>query len=571
MAIRGIVTGLFSPRDLITDGLLSAPLVEPAILSGASFLHSLVEIDFRSGTFYGSWVGTATPTRQYEGRVISISPINRSIPAEGGLYSVGNVEVALSNHDGYFSQLKASEGFLNLPARILMGYPDLGFSTFEPAITGVVTEPIFDDDGQIVRITITDDVLGRLDRPITDVLQRTIPGGYPIGSTPEDVKPELIPYVMGIHQKPVDSTRDVGQLPARRIAAGLSTWSYVAGHGDLAVDEVYVYGVLAVSGYSTEVIEATGGEKFTLIHFDADPQDLDSHRPDEIEVTWNGTGITDIDGPIDADSRPLYQLKHFLVERCGYEESEFDVTNLATHANAMAVRGIKGAWAIVDARLSIADVVAEAMNSWGCRFYRKRSGLIAFSFIGTEATEVEDYRETHEIVGGSFRIPMNPKENTASRLQVNWDWNYVREFFARQPDLNSPSEEENLVYPKRRNKSLKYLRTLDGDPAAPLAVGALYLGLMRENVQFPEFAVPGRFFPIQDLGDAVTVTHSKGIGANGYEAQRVVVLSTHINPMLTVSRLHLRGIVAEEPEPDTADLSATFVLEGGVEVILETA
>ena len=147
----------------------------------------------------------------------------------------------------------------------------------------------------------------------------------------------------------------------------------------------------------------------------------------------------------------------------------------------------------------------------------------------------------------------------------------MREFYGRQPDLNSPSEETNLIYPKRRNKSLKYIRTLDGDIGSATAVGSLYMSVMQENVQFPEFDVPGRFFSAIELGDVITVTHDRGIGASGYVSQRVIVLSTHINPELTVSRLHIRGYVAPEPEAETVDLSATFNLSGGIEVILEAA
>src|SRR6187397_2466249 len=143
----------------------------------SNFLHTLFEMDLDSGTVYASYAGTSTPSAFYEGRVISISPINRSIPTECGLYSVGNVTVVLDNHDQYLSQIKATEGWLNRVCRTLTGYPILGIATFEPSFTGVISDVVFESD-ETVHLTLTDDVLGRLDMPITDVLQKTVPGGY---------------------------------------------------------------------------------------------------------------------------------------------------------------------------------------------------------------------------------------------------------------------------------------------------------------------------------------------------------------------------------------------------------
>ncbi len=354
---------------------------------------------------------------------------------------------------------------------------------------------------------------------------------------------------------------------------------YAAAHGSPSdifpfyvvptVTEVYVYGVFQVEGvdYTLNTLTPDGGEVFAAITFGVDPRDLTNRTTDEIEVTWNGIGIDTGDGNA---SKPLYQLVHFLTTRCGYASSEFDMSSLSRHSGAMLDRGITGAWAIVDASDNLSDVVGEFLNSYGCRMYRTRAGKIGFSFLGTIANAAEDFRESNEIVDGSFRIQMNAQGSTASRVQVNFDWNYARQFYHRQPDINSPSEETNLRYPRRRNKSLKFVRSLDADIATPIAIGSLYLATMQENIQFPEFDVPARFFSSLELGDVITVTHGNGIGASGYVAQRIVVLSTNINADPEVSRLHIRGYAGAEPDT-TVDLSATFDLTGGIEVILEAA
>jgi hypothetical protein len=528
-----------------------------------SFLHTLIEWELDGSTVYGSFVGTSTPSRFYEGRVLSISSIQREIPMECGLYSVANVDIVWDNSDNYLSHRKASEAWRNRTMRILLGYPDQNIASFSPAMTGIVTDIEF--DGSTVRTTLTDDWLARLDIPITEVIPRVTPGGYP-DAAPFDAKPDLIPYVAGTIQKPVgtdESTLNVGQLPARRIND--STFAYALGLGNLDVIDVYVYGVRTNSGFTLDTFTAIGGELITRLTFTSDPRDLVNHTADEIEVTWNGLNL-------DAEFRPLYQLMNFLVDRGIFTTAEFDLANLDLHAQAMDDRGIQGAWAIIDSSMTVRDVVSEFLNSHACRMYRQPNGVIAFDFLGTVQTATVDLRETNEILDPpGWHCSMNSVDNVASRLQVNWDWNYVREFYARQPDLNSPSEQNNLRFAKRRNKSLRYARTRDGDDSGPFAIGAVYFQLMKENVQFVSVEIPASYFDDIELGDVVTVTHSKGIGASGYVAQRVKILSMQIQPSPEVSRLALRVYVAEEPEAATVELSATFQLAGGLEVILEAA
>lgn len=561
MSLAPLVTRLGSPAFIVRGGL-SAPAPTAFSLAGSSFLHTLVEWELASGTLRFDMAGTSTPTRAYKSRVLSISPISSEIPVECGLYSVGNLTIVYDNSDGYFSALKEANAWRNTTKTILMGYPHEGFHHFSSAFKGIVTDFNFQDE--TVTVTVTDDSIARLKIPITDVLQRITPGGYPDAS-PEDAKPELIPYVAGSHEKPVGTTRDVGQLPARRINNNTSP-AYVVGHGSLSVSEVYVYGVLN-TGYSTDTFVAPGGELFTRITFVSDPRDLANHSADELEVTWNGYNL-------DAEFHPIWQMFNFLTQRCGFSEDEFDLdtdpnAHLAGDVGAMSNRNITGAWAIVDANQTVEDEVAEFCNSHGIRLFRRPDGIYSFHFLGTTQDPVADFTESHEILDGTFHVDINPAESTASRLQINWDWNYVRQFYARQPDLNSPSQETALRFPKRRNKSLRFVRTINGDASGAYAIGALYAGLMEENVQFPSFEVPASFFATVGLGDVVTVTHAKGIGASGYQSQRMTVLSKSINPAPEVSRMSIRGVVSREPDTGTTELSATFMLEGGLEVILE--
>lgn len=571
MSTSGLITrGLdVSIAEVITAGLSSAS-PQAVLQSGITFLQSLLELELDDQTYCFAHAGTSMKAtgKYYVPLLISISPINREIPIQPGLYSTGNVEVVLANTGRFFSQLRALGPWRNRVARILFGWPDLGYSSYEPAWTGVIADSSINDRGEC-HITLADKWLDRFEMPVTVGLPQLVPGGYP-DAVPDYSKPYLIPWVMGTHQSFTTVSQGGGQLTTQRegvLPAYLinpTTHTYVLGVGFCEPAKVYVYGVEAtqsVMWFGVTIITPSGGETMSTISFVSDPRD--PTRPtDELEVTWTGTGHSQ---DLADDFNPLSELQQFLLSRGKIGTSDvFDVESWATAIAAMSARGYIGAWAVIDADMTIAEVVENFSKSYACRFYWTRAGKLAVNFIGESRSIKAAFSGGKEITDKTFQVSMNPGDSTASRLQVNFDWNYVREFYHRQPDINSPEEEVNLGVEIRKNASLIYARSLNADNSGPLNIGSLLLSLMKEDLQIVEFEVPARFFSLFDLGDPNSITHKDGVGANGYEGVRMIVTSTGLTASPDGGILQVKGYVQAAPPVVTVEMSAAFTLEGGL-------
>lgn len=558
--------------------------VAPTPIVPASFVP-LIDFELDDATYTWAMDGTTilTPTQVtfYESRVKSIGPIHREIPRLCGLMSIGSVEVVYSNEDQQMSALKALQAWRGRQKTIKYGDPNRGISSFAPAYTGDVSDSIFKevrvDENTFAseaHVTIVDNSLDRLSLPVTKFLKQIVASGYP-DAAPAYMKPVLIPWVMG-RFGPSSGGDNGGQLPAYCINP--VTFQYVAAHEPVTVAYVYVYGVLkeVTTDYTLDTFTASGGEVFTRITFASDPRDP-NRSVDEIEVTWAGTGINNAPGV--PEDRPIYILQYFMVSRCGFTYDELDtadswfVTSLE-----FAERNFKGSLVVTQSDLTIGDVIARFLRTNGLRLFRKRSGLWAIDFIGSSKSPVLALTE-NDIVAGSFSQRNYSSDSFASTLQLSFDANYANgnEFFATNENLISEEEIANLGSDIRYPLNLWFGRTLDGDASTPIAIGALYLALMRESGNLVQFEIPIEYFNSIDLGDIVTLTHWEGIapdstvvsptlGTLGFVAKRIVVTAIDLIPSPATSQLVISGYVEPVLPSDSPDLSASFTIELGLTV-----
>jgi hypothetical protein len=502
--------------------------------------------------------GTATPSTFYQKGVVSISTISREIPRLCGLFSIGSVIITFDNSKQVFSKLKAEQPWRGRTLRILYGDAMGSFSNFAPAYTGVVVDWSF--QGDKTTVTVVDNSLDLFNEPVTKTLRRVTAGGYP-DAAPSYSKGELIAYVDGLCQAPVGSVDNGGQLPAYMINE--STFVYVAAVGDLSatVENVYVYGIkqTITTDYTISTMTATGGEVYTLFTFTADPRDLVNHTTDETEVTWSGGS---------SEQRPIYQLETYLTERVGVDAAELDVTTWNTVKAEFDARGYVGTLVVTKRDLTHGEVVARHLKSNGLQLFRKGDGTWALNFIGLSKTAALALTEKN-ITAGTFLQKSYTSDSLASRLHVNYDYNYASpgmEYFQHTPDLISNSEITNLGSDIADNLSLWFARSFDGDASTPLSIAALYLALRRESGIVVECEIPIENFNAVDLGDVYTLTHWEGIGVAGFVDTRIVILAIRFIPSAAKSKLVLVGYVEPDLPSDSPILSATFEIGGGLTV-----
>jgi hypothetical protein len=525
----------------------------------------LVEMEFDDATRLFAMDGSETPAKFYEKRVLSIGSIVRQIPRLCGLFSVGSVIITFQNSDQSFSRLRADQAWRGRTVRTLQGDPNDGASSFSETFTGVISDWIAANDE--FQVEVSDDSLDRFKAPATKYLKRLVSGGYP-NATPNYMQGYLIPWVGGRVQ-PSSSGDNAGQLPAFCIDP--VNFIYVAAHEAVTVSSVYVYGKLKTitTDYTLDTFTATGGEVFTIITFAADPRDFTVHTTDETEVTWSGDGV--LAGGMAYESRPIYLFEYFLKTRAGFaaDGSEFDAVSWDRVKTEFDDRGYSGTLIVTKADFALSDIIGRFLKSWGLRMFRKRNGLWALDFIGLTKTPALTVSEGRGIIKGTFKQRGYSSADFASRLQVNYDYNYAspgNEYFGHTPDIVSEAEKVNLKNDIPDNLSLWFARSLDGDPSVPYSLGALYLSLRRENGNQAELETDIENFDSIDLGDICAVTHIEGIGDSGFVSTRIVILETRLTPSPKTAQLILSGYV-EPVLPDTSPgLSATFSIGGGLTV-----
>jgi len=521
-------------------------------------LFPYVEWDLDDATYKFALSTLSSISGDWKKGLLSISSISRSIPRLCGVFNIGSVTLTFDNATQFFSQLKDGRAWRGRTMRIRLGDVEGPIADFQPAYTGVVDDFSFQNDEMTV--TIVDNSLDLFNVPVTKTLRRLVAGGYP-DTCPLYSKGELIPYVAGLCQAPVGSVDNGGQLPAYNINE--AAWIYAAAIGDVSatVENVYVYGVkqTPTTDYVVETRTPIGGGTITVFVFAADPRDLVNHTTDEVEVTWSGGS---------AEQRPIYQLETYLADYVGITADQLDTTSWNECKTEFDDRGYVGTLVVTKNDFTHMDVVARHLRSNGLQLFRKRNGLWALNFIGLSKSSVLTLTPKQFVKGG-FKQSSYTSDTLASRLHLNYDYNYSspgNEFFGHTPDIISAAEIINLGSDIAVNISLWFGRSFDGDPATPLSIGALYLSLMRENGLLIENEIPTEFFDDIDLGDVYLDTHWAGVGAAGFTEKRIVVLGTRLTPSPARAQLILIGYVEPDPPTDSPELSADFGLGGGLTV-----
>lgn len=273
----------------------------------------------------------------------------------------------------------------------------------------------------------------------------------------------------------------------------------------------------------------------SFVTFTSDQRD--PNRPNELEITFDANGLTaDATASGTLIDNPVDQLKDFLRRYARITVAQIDDAAFTTARGNAALYGYTGALAVIDQKESYLDVINSFCESFNLSFYVSRAGKLAvylFSMQDLTSGSIQTVTDESDIVKNTFRVLSNPEG--ASRLQYNYSYQWVKDYFERQPDYVVPAEAVNQGLDVRANVNQWAVRS----DASALAAAQERLYLMRENQQLVEFELPISFFTL-DLNTIVKVQHWQGIAASGgYTGQyfRILALELDLNPSASKMRV----------------------------------
>jgi hypothetical protein len=537
---------------------------------------------------YKSPEGIRTPSVEYEQGLLSIGSIVRAIGPGSEPYSVGQLQIEEYNTDRQYSILKNGYRFRGRKRYIKFGRIADGLNAARQLFVGSLEDWSINSSAR-VNFSYKDAGIDRFKRPLRETLGTVRSAVFP--DLPAGRPEVLINLIYGDVSTNGGNMIGAGPIPCQLIDPDVGgKWRYLAcGAVMKSVDTTFVYGDSSHGITTTVTTDTYDGRDMTVIDFDSDPRD--PARPNEIEVTILGKGITD-DGTTGGNliTNPVEQLKHFLVNYAGWTLGEldtdlFDAAIAAADANLLngVAAPYVGSFLIGgDVNRRVIDVLNEMTRSFLLYIWMTTENRVGTFILtlneaqnpGAPAVAVSNA----EIVRGSFKVYGNRDVYSAIEYQRVFNWTLGK--YAASTVGASGSVDVARVYPAphisrtfplphdARTFPLDYddagVSTLDlGDddtPDAPsrlvsleyvadedtaISVATVYSLLASEFVQFVEFDLPPEYLLDEgaDLNRYIAITHWQGIsGTGGYVNAVFRIVRTEASLMPKQKKLRCTGI-----------------------------
>ena len=458
-------------------------------------MELLVEFAFAAavGTKRYALRDIVTPTKYYEGRVVSFGDLDREISVVPGEFRLSGFSLELDNSDNEFSTFKSLVAFKNVEVTLLYGDLAVGEADFTTVAKGVIDTWSL---GDVLSVDVLDESLERFDQPISGVITRNL---FP--DLPDSTPLNLMPIAVGSVSS--SGLFDDGALPAYLIdpAVSQAKYQYVAAQGTVTVDSVYVYGVLTASGFTVQQ-RTFGATTITTIEFDSDQRDGD--RPNETEVTWDGGNAT---------SNPSLAWKEVL-EQQGFAAGELDTSGFNDARDIFNIRNVTAGIAITDKSETLRTAAEKCAESFNMTTIAALDGKVSVTVPQPGATVPNaPLIDESQIVQASFE--MVPSDELASSLEYEFSCHWVQDEFQDRVVLNDSAQQSKIGQDIRKSAEMFY--TIHPSGAAAVAADKMFF-TREERVVMTVLADPVLFKTI-NLGSDVRLTHYSGLGASGFSAQ----------------------------------------------------
>lgn len=320
---------------------------------------------------YYAPIDTITPKIFYDGRILSMSALQRQISDRGGLFTSSDMQVELANHDFEFSKLLAQYFLKNQVVEIFYGWAD------QPEAWKTAAAVLIADDysraGPSFNVQLRD-ITTKYFKCKVPAYRCTLEE-YP--NLHKNALNRPMPEVVG--KASLMTAGNGGAVEA--ICVDTVTHQYLAARGSLhAVTEVYADGVLySAAGYAV----GYGADGRTYITFTSDMEDK--------KITFNAEGYmyAEWDSIGGFVQNPAYVMLFYLGFLVGVPEEFLDFDAFDALADMFALEGESTSGYLVLQREQDSDTILQeqlftmgALSSFDRtgRFHVERKGL---SVLGT--------------------------------------------------------------------------------------------------------------------------------------------------------------------------------------------
>lgn len=476
----------------------------------------VAQIDLDTGTENLALVDLSMPSTFYRGRISNFGELRQEISVIPGEFRIGSFSLEIDNSGNFFSESKGGTPWLNRDVKILIGDADLGEGDFTVTQQGRVQGfSSSDQEGRdILTLEVIDKTLVKFDQPLSPHIDNSL---FP--DVPVDVPHFLVPQCIGEVTSVGFSA--VGAMPAYRIdpASSQAKYRYVAMLGAAkSIDKVYIYGVEKVGGFTTSQV-TFGTTEVTVIDFDADP--LDAARSDEIEISWDGKGITD-DGLTSGTliTNPASAYESALLAN-GLVAVEIDSTIFTAVAAILDGRGITAGVAIVGHDETLRGVAERMAQSFNMSTFVTDEGKVGITVPSPNPSGTYGLISIDENQIARASLSMSNPEAFASQIEYRYSPNWPRmirgdeDFFEGNQTFSSTQEEVQLGEEIKTVVDFWYIRS---SRDASAIANDLFFFLREQRVVVDVLVGPELIRQIA-IGDDIKMTHFAGMGLAGFSSE----------------------------------------------------
>lgn len=465
----------------------------------------LVEIALDSETLRYSGKGVSTSTGYYEERVRSVGGLVRELSETGKATPIQNCSIVLDDVDGTIRK-KAAGTTLNRRT-VTVKTVDLSSGAETTVFVGKIKSRATNYDS--VSLDVRDDSYDKLQSPIGITTSANI-----FTNLASTTKLMFVPIVLGTVSSTTYDSK--GHIPAYLIdpAVGQTKYRYVAAQHPLkSITAVYRNGVLvSASDYTVSYVNVTvDGDtvRMTMIDFNHDKRKSNPDTED-VQITYDATGLTNDN--LESGTlltNPADILKALLKLRGVLADGDFDSTLFTACQSAYTTAGLTVRGAIVD-NITWLDVIDKFAESFNLQFFKTRSGTFGMVFDNAASgTAVEDFKDSVNIISGSFSQQIQEKDEEASSYEFSYASDFARGGYSSLFAYTDSTEATALGDDVR--KSISYELVPDINQCQTVSQIKLFQGRSsRIRVNFQ--CLP---YPDLELGDYITVTHYSGESTDG--------------------------------------------------------
>ncbi len=512
----------------------------------------LLEIDLPSGSIYFGNQQARFSTQNYEGSILEIGQVKRSMQQNLGIYETSSIEIVIADTNSAILQLEQVTQFKNAPARLKIGNKSTALDSYYVFHQGRV-----DDFGSTefgFHLIIQDHLWTLPQNPDSDFVTET---KFARALPAHKGKP--IPICYGVHfddgttsDGTTNDFKNAGAWPTLFVDVSATKRRFlIAGHAIKSIDTVYATtpgrGTLTltpVTDYTAYTAGFINGKRYAFIElagtsFDNKVVDTAGNLG-EVTVNVNGKTTAE-DGTGTLLTNPIDVLKDVLNIHLGSPPINAD--KFAQAVNVAASRGYNAAGGYVLEK-GTDQFLKELLDSFSIRLFPDSDGNVSVDIYEPSGPfdVIKTILEGRDILENSWNLDFSSSVQGAEDAKIINEVNYIynmhwRTSNFRKTDKKSDANSILLYGSKKLNISMPWAR----DITSASDVAQRYVFLYRNAVPHVTFRLPLLGLDIE-LSDQVNLSHKNAPIIFGWVDQRCEVISRSFNPTSFTNEIRARDV-----------------------------